>query len=243
MALNMILVTARKSITADEIVLIPAAYYHLITNDPQLVREHPPLSKLLAGFLCFFIQPEETLPNQLEPSMTRPQREWAYSMRFWHDNRAQFEAISFWARVPMIALTLAFGLLTFIFARDLFGARAALFATALFALEPTLLAHGSRGANRRSRSLWVSADCLCLASLFAGTRLETGSRGRRRCRSGDAHQVFHDHHWSRRCYFVRSAALASTPSAAGDCATRHDRHFDPASSHQRRIFFQPPRAH
>lgn len=141
MALNMILVTTRKSITADEIVLIPAAYYHLITNDPQLTREHPPLSKLLAGVPLLFIQPQELLPNQLEPSQARPHREWAYAVRFWHDNRSQFESISFWARVPMIALTLAFGLLTFIFARDLFGARAALFALALFALEPTLLAH------------------------------------------------------------------------------------------------------
>jgi len=141
MALNMIFVTARKSITADEIVLIPAAYYHLITNDPQLVREHPPLSKLLAGIPLLFIQPQELLPSQLEPAETRANREWAYAMRFWHDNRSQFEAISFWARVPMIALTLAFGFLTFIFARELFGARAALFALALFALEPTLLAH------------------------------------------------------------------------------------------------------
>lgn len=141
MALNMIFVTARKSITADEIVLIPAAYYHLTTNDPQLVREHPPLSKLLAGLPLLFIQPQEVLPNQLDPSETRANREWAYAMRFWHDNRSQFEAISFWAQVPMMALTLAFGFLTFIFARDLFGARAALLALALFALEPTLLAH------------------------------------------------------------------------------------------------------
>jgi hypothetical protein len=142
MALNMIFVTARKSITADEIVLIPAAYYHLVSNDLQLVREHPPLCKLLAGVPLLFIQPQEVLANQQDPSWSsRTEREWGYSMRFWNDNRAQFETISFWSRVPMIALTLAFGLLTFIFARELFGARAALFALALFSLEPTLLAH------------------------------------------------------------------------------------------------------
>ena len=142
MALNMIAVTARKSITADEIVLIPAAYYNLLTDDFQLVREHPPLSKLLAGVPLLFLQPDETSDAQMDPSSTRADREWAYATRFWHDNRAQFEAISFWSRMPMIALTIGFGLLTFIFARDLFGSRAALFAVALFALEPTLLAHG-----------------------------------------------------------------------------------------------------
>ena len=141
MTLNMIAVTARKSITADEIVLIPAAYYNLITDDFQLVREHPPLAKLLAGVPLLFLQPEELAPNQIDPSTSRADREWAYATRFWHDNRAQFEAISFWSRIPMIALTIGFGLLTFIFARDLFGSRAALFAVAMFALEPTLLAH------------------------------------------------------------------------------------------------------
>jgi hypothetical protein len=142
MALNMIVVTARKSITADEIVLIPAAYYSLITTDFQLVREHPPLCKLLAGVPLLFLQPEEPAPNQIDPSMARPDREWAYAMRFWQDNKTQFESISFWSRMPMIALTLALGLLVFIFARDLFGSRAALFAVTLFALEPTMLAHG-----------------------------------------------------------------------------------------------------
>lgn len=142
MALNLVAVTARKSITADELVLIPAAYYHLVTNDFHLVTEHPPLCKLLAGLPLLFIQPNEPQPQQIDPSISRADLEWSYAMRFWQDNRPQFETISFWARVPMIALTIALGLLTFIFARDVFGARAALFAVVLFALEPTFLAHG-----------------------------------------------------------------------------------------------------
>jgi hypothetical protein len=142
MALNLLVATARKSITADELVLIPAAYYNLVTDDFQLVREHPPLCTLLAGIPLLFIQPQEPAPDSLSPNDTRADREWAYAMRFWQDNRAQFEAISFWSRVPMIALTIGLGLLIFSFARDLFGARAALFAVTLFALEPTMLAHG-----------------------------------------------------------------------------------------------------
>ena len=142
MALNLIVVTARKSITADELVLIPAAYYNLVTDDFQLVREHPPLCKLLAGIPLLFIQPQEPGPDSLAPNLTRADREWEYAMRFWQDNRAQFDAISFWSRVSMIALTIGLGLLIFGFARALFGARAALFAVALFAMEPTMLAHG-----------------------------------------------------------------------------------------------------
>jgi 4-amino-4-deoxy-L-arabinose transferase-like glycosyltransferase len=141
MSLNLVAVTARKSITADELVLIPAAYYHLVTDDFQLVSEHPPLCKLLAGLPLLFIQPNEVQNQPVDPSVSRGDREWAYAMRFWHDNSSRFETISFWARLPMIALTIAFGLVIFLFTRDLFGVRAALFAVALFSLEPTILAH------------------------------------------------------------------------------------------------------
>ena len=142
MALNLVTVTARKSITADEVVLIPSAYYHLVTNHVQLIRQHPPLCKLLAGLPLLFIQPNELSPDQIDPSARPPEVEWAYIMRFWQDNRAHFEAICFWARVPMIVLTLALGVLLFVFARDLVGDRAALLALLVFALEPTVLAHG-----------------------------------------------------------------------------------------------------
>ncbi len=141
-AVNLTSVLGRKSITADEIVLIPAAYYNLVTDDFQLVREHPPLCKLLAGVPLLFIQPQELPSDTISPTMPRGDSEWFYAMRFWEDNRAQFEAICFWARVPLIALTVSFGWLVFAFGRNLFGPRAGLFALILFALEPTLLAHG-----------------------------------------------------------------------------------------------------
>jgi hypothetical protein len=105
------------------------------------VREHPPACKLLAGIPLLFLQPQEPRPDSLG-ALTRGDREWEYAMRFWQDNRAQFEAISFWSRVPMNALTGGLALLTFNFARDMIGSRAALFAVALFAMEPTMLAHG-----------------------------------------------------------------------------------------------------
>jgi hypothetical protein len=142
MAFVLVTITARKSITADEIVLIPSAYYHLVTNDVQLIPQHPPLCKWLAGAPLLLLQPDERPFQPEDRALTKDDTEWAYVSRFWQDNHSRFEAISFWARVPMIALTLALGLLTFVFARDLFGARAALLAVLLFALEPTILAHG-----------------------------------------------------------------------------------------------------
>jgi 4-amino-4-deoxy-L-arabinose transferase-like glycosyltransferase len=142
LAFVLVAITARKSITADEIVLIPSAYYHLVTNDVQLIPQHPPLCKLLAGLPLLFLQPDEPQPVPVDRAATKDDLEWLYVSRFWQDNHSRFEAISFWTRMPMIALTVALGALTFVFARDLFGPRAALLAVALFALEPTVLAHG-----------------------------------------------------------------------------------------------------
>src|SRR5437868_1237029 len=142
MAVNLLSILSRKSITTDEVVLITAAYYHWVDNDVHLIGQHPPLCKLLAGLPLLFLQPNEWKPEKIDPAVPPDQHEWGYVQHFWQDNREKFEAISFWSRIPMIALTLALGALLFVFARELLGARAAMLAVALFALEPTILAHG-----------------------------------------------------------------------------------------------------
>jgi hypothetical protein len=133
---NLLAVVSRKGITTDEVPIIPAAYYHLRTSEFRLVNEHPPLVKILAGSLLLPLKPREFGRAPL------PEEQWACEIGFWLDNRADFQRICLRARLPMIALTAALGLLVFLYARDLFGARAALFAVALFCAEPTVLAHG-----------------------------------------------------------------------------------------------------
>jgi hypothetical protein len=142
MSLQMLAVVWRKSITVDEVVMIPAAYYHLAAGNCQLVHEHPPLAKILAGIPLVFLQPDETDPRKWDQAPDSPVGKWTYEERFWEENPRLFESISFWARVPMIALTVLTGVLVFVFARDLFGDTAAVLSVALFALEPTLVAHG-----------------------------------------------------------------------------------------------------
>lgn len=141
MAANLLTVIWRKSITCDEVVLIPSAYYHLVAGNFQLVHEHPPLAKIIAAIPLLIIQPDEADAQTIAAATEPGGHEWAYVSAFWHDNRARFEAISFWTRVPMILLALALGVLIFYFARELFGARAAALSVLLFSLEPTVLAH------------------------------------------------------------------------------------------------------
>ena len=142
MSVQMLAATTRKSITADEIVMIPAAYYHLVTGNGQYVNEHPPLSKIVAALPLLLMQPVEPPVGQTGRISLTGEEKWEDAVAFWSRNGESFASISFWTRVPMIALTIGLGVLIFVFARQLFGAWAATLAVALFSIEPTVLAHG-----------------------------------------------------------------------------------------------------
>ena len=141
MGVTMLTTIARKGLTNDEVVHIPAGYIALTTGDFRPNNEQPPLPKLLAAVpllpLRLTVPPPSSAPWD-DPAA----RSTARALTFWEANAAQFAAISFWARVPAIGLTLALGWLIFAYGRALLGTRAGLLALALYALEPTTLAHG-----------------------------------------------------------------------------------------------------
>lgn len=142
MSFQMFAVISRKSITVDEIVMIPSAYYHLAARNFQLVNEHPPLAKIAAGIPLLFVQPNEVKPEQIHGDPGSIPEKWSYAESFWENNPDRFESLSFWPRIPMIILTIVLGFVIFGFARELFGPFAAVLAVGLFTLEPTVLAHG-----------------------------------------------------------------------------------------------------
>ena len=130
---------ARKSLTTDEPLLIAAGYYHLAAADYRPVNEHPPFAKSIAAVPVLLAGADGPL---IDPGP----HEYEYFLNlfeeFWRWNHARYERLTFWARVPAVAVTVGLGALVFVYARRYWGARAALFAVALFAFEPTVLAHG-----------------------------------------------------------------------------------------------------
>jgi len=139
MAINLLLILPQKTITVDEFVHIPAGYVGLTQGDFRPNNEHPPLAKLWAAV------PLLTLGTKSPPDLPAEnpgQRTMNIARYFWEENAAKFSAITFWARVPMIALTLALGVVVFVATRRNFGPRAGVLAVALFSLEPTILGHG-----------------------------------------------------------------------------------------------------
>jgi 4-amino-4-deoxy-L-arabinose transferase-like glycosyltransferase len=141
MAINLLTVVARKSITIDETLIIPAGYYYLTAKAFHLAHEQPPLPSMLAALPLLFLSLQSPSLNDLDNQPSSQQTVTA-GARFWTVNRDHFRAIFFWSRVPMIVLTLLLGVLVFTFTRRFFNTRAAVLAVTLFSLEPTILAHG-----------------------------------------------------------------------------------------------------
>jgi 4-amino-4-deoxy-L-arabinose transferase-like glycosyltransferase len=142
MSAQMLAAVSRKSISTDEVVHIPAGYYHLVIGDFQFLNQHPPVSMMIGALPLLFMQPGELSEAERQKIPRDDAFVFVVSQRFWTPNDSFYRAVSFWTRVPMIAFTMLFGIVIFLFARRLFGERAGLIALALFTLEPTVLAHG-----------------------------------------------------------------------------------------------------
>src|SRR5215471_4013726 len=111
MSLQMLFVISHKSITCDEIVMIPSGYYHVAARNFELINDHPPVSKILAAIPLLFLQPEEITPDQIVGEPGSFDERWAHMERFWENNSDKFVRLSFWPRVFMIGLTVVLGLL------------------------------------------------------------------------------------------------------------------------------------
>lgn len=143
MSVQMLAAVSHKSITTDEVVHIPAGYYHLVVGDFQFLNQHPPVSMMIGALPLLFIKPGEMSDAELQKVPRDDAFVFVVSQRFWTPNDSFYRAASFWTRIPMIAFTVLFGLLIFYFARRLFGEPAGVISLALFTLEPTILAHAA----------------------------------------------------------------------------------------------------
>lgn len=143
LAVNLLSVLPRKTITNDEIIQIPAGFTALVGRDFRPNNEHPPLAKVWAALPLLAVGASAPPDPASGAAVPTPDERTTINVRdFWQRNSARFAAVSFWARVPMIAATLALGALIFFYSRRLCGPRAAVLAVAIFSVEPTILAHG-----------------------------------------------------------------------------------------------------
>jgi hypothetical protein len=135
MAFAMVTTAIQQSPTIDEPVYVAAAEVLTQQHSLRLNAEHPPLGKLvMAAGLAFD-------DATLDPA--RPGNQTALGRHLLYESGNNPFRLMLLARLPVIVLTLLFGLVVLGFARDLAGPVGGLLALALYAFSPDVIAHGS----------------------------------------------------------------------------------------------------
>jgi len=147
-----VLSVRQESATWDEGIHLAAGYRYWKTGDLRFNNEHPPLGKYLNALPLLFL--DVRLPVEDGSWDSRDPLE--YSRRFLYHNRVGADRLLFDARLVTIALTLLFGCCLAWWTRRYFGSGAALFALALFAFDPNLIAHGR----------YVTSDLIAAFTIF-----------------------------------------------------------------------------
>lgn len=165
------------SAVIDELAHLPAGVSYVLTGDMRLNPEHPPLVKDLAGAAVIlgarWTGTPLVFPDWLPEWRLGANDEWYFGAKFLYDANQVSQDMLRWGRLPMLGLTLAFGIAFFVWVRRQWGPLAGLIALALYALSPTVLAHGR----------YVTTDVAASAAFFLATVallgwLERPTRGR-----------------------------------------------------------------
>ena len=135
MAFAMVTTAVRQTPTIDEPVYVGAAVEYTREHRLRHNPEHPPLGKLVIGAGMALADP------RVDPSFTGDQG--AAGRRLLYGTGNDPWRLMLWARLPVITLTLLFGLVVFAFARELAGPAGASAALALYCFSPDVIAHGS----------------------------------------------------------------------------------------------------
>ncbi|MQY34249.1 hypothetical protein SRB17_22150 [Streptomyces sp. RB17] len=135
MAAAMVTTAVQQTPTIDEPVYVATATDYLHEHRIRYNPEHPPLGKLLIAAGVAVADPH------YDPSYTGTQGDVGRHLLYESGNDPW--RVMLWARLPVIVLTLLFGLVAFAFARDLTGTAGGLVALALYVFSPDLIAHGS----------------------------------------------------------------------------------------------------
>lgn len=135
MAAVMVTTAVQQTPTIDEPVYVATAAEYLHGQGIRHNPEHPPLGKLVIAVGVAIADPH------VDTAFDGPQIDLGPHLLYESGNDPW--QLMFWGRLPVIVLTLLFGLVVFAFARELAGRAAGLTALALYAFSPDVVAHGS----------------------------------------------------------------------------------------------------
>ena len=131
------------SLTFDEVAHIPAGYTYVKAHDYRLNPEHPPLLKVLSGIAILPLRPnfDWNADFWTTPNNYGEYGQWAAGKYLLHQSGNNTDWLVFWARVPVIIISLLFGIFLFFWGKKLGGIITGLFALILYAFDPNILGH------------------------------------------------------------------------------------------------------
>ncbi len=129
------------SATFDEVAHIPSGFGYVTQLDARLNPEHPPLIKALSASFAWLAS-RPYFPTNVPSWRDAVNGQWDQGRVFLYESGNDADRLIFWARIPIILLTLAFGWIFFRWTRTRFGNTPAFLALLFFAFSPTILAHG-----------------------------------------------------------------------------------------------------
>jgi 4-amino-4-deoxy-L-arabinose transferase-like glycosyltransferase len=128
--------TRNDSLSADEPVHILSGYFEVWAHNAIVNIEHPPLMKMLAG-LALGALPLPSPPPTVPMGVTFTD----YGHAFLFEGPVSPDAIAAAARAPFLGVLALLLATVFLWARGRWGGGPALFAVALLAFDPNLVAH------------------------------------------------------------------------------------------------------
>ncbi len=136
----MVSVSQGESPIMDELAHIPAGYGYDKYFDNRLNPEHPPLVKMIAALPLTFMN--LTFHTQNASWAKAVNGQWDAGAEFLYRSGNNPNQIVQWARIGPMLLTLILIFLIYLWASELLGIWWGLLPALLFALSPTVLAHG-----------------------------------------------------------------------------------------------------
>lgn len=132
----------RKSPTYDETIHLFAGYSYVRWGDFRVNPEHPPLAKVLAALPLLALNLKD--PRPLSPYWDLIPQERDYGWLLAHqmvflDNDA--ETLFFYAKIPLLVLSVLLGLFVHRWAREFYGIEAGIASALIYFLDPNILAH------------------------------------------------------------------------------------------------------
>lgn len=123
----------------DETAHIPAGYSYLTMHDMRLNPEHPPLLKDLAALPLMLMHLKFDTTQNFWTTDTNGQWDAGRNLFWQMGNNA--DQLIFWARIPIILLSLLFGFFIFKWGKEFSGILGGLLALTLYTFDPNILGH------------------------------------------------------------------------------------------------------